>query len=296
MAADAGLPERDAGLLLDRDTSFPVDRQRQIVVLLREKGRLDVGGAAQYFNVTPETIRRDLINLEREGFIHRVHGGAILRSPDDATLPPLPLRTSIYATEKDAIARQALSHLPQRGAVLLDAGSTVGRLAEVFPTGNKVLVVTNSLPTAIVLAAKPGLTVHTLGGRVGPITLDEVGTAALTALSEMSVDVAFIGADGVSAGHGISTPEHAQSSTKRAMIRAAKKSIVLADSSKLGIDYFSRVATLREVDLLITDDNADPDLVEQLRATGLNIEVASRNPHQSLASRWGGVSGDTESG
>lgn len=247
-----------------------VGRHREIVAMLHENGRIDVATVAQRFNITLETVRRDLVSLEHDGLVLRVHGGAVLGERGLR----LPHRVSVRSAEKDAISRAAMAHIPTSGAILLDAGSTVGRLAEVWPGGLPILVVTNALPAAITLVSKPDIVVHTLGGRVGPRTLDEVGTAALQALAQISVDVAFIGADGMSVSHGFSTSDHAQSSTKRAMIGAAKKSVVLADSSKIGMDFFARVATLREVDLVITDDGAPADAVEQFRAAGIDVEIA----------------------
>jgi DeoR family fructose operon transcriptional repressor len=246
------------------------------VKLLQQSGRIDAGSVAERFGITLETVRRDLIALESDGVVLRVHGGAVLAERRMS----LPGRVAMNADHKNAIAHAAMAYIPRVGAILLDAGSTVGRLAEVWPGGDPLIVVTNALPAAMTLVTKPSVVVHTLGGRVGPVTLDEVGTAALQALSQVSVDVAFIGADGMSLSHGFSSPDHAQSATKRAMIDAAKRSIVLADSSKFGVDYFSRIATLREADLLITDEGADPAFVDEFRAAGLDVLIAPPVPHE----------------
>jgi DeoR family transcriptional regulator, fructose operon transcriptional repressor len=265
-------PSDEVGVRTHR-TLFGPERRRRLMDLLSERGSTDVASLAQRFEVTQETIRRDLTVLEQQGLLHRVHGGAIL-APNGHAIPVLSIRRTLMADEKEAVARAALAHIPTDGAIFIDAGSTTQRFAELFRGGRPISVLTNGLPIAITLAGRPGLSVHTVGGRVRPETLAEVDAIALRTLSEVSVDVAFIATSGVSVGHGFSTNDSAEAAAKRAMIHAAKRVIVLTDHSKLAVDHFARFAELREIDLLITDAGADPEVVRALEVGGLKVELA----------------------
>jgi DeoR family fructose operon transcriptional repressor len=243
------------------------------VELIREQAATNVVSLAALFGVTPETIRRDLTELEQQGVLQRVHGGAIL-TEFGHVVPALAVRRTIMAAEKESIARAALRYVPTDGAIIVDAGSTTAQLAELFRGGPPLSVLTNALPIAMALAGKPGLVVHTVGGRIRPSSLAEVDAVALHTLAEVSVDVAFMATSGVSEGHGFSTPDPAEAAVKRAMIKAAKRVIVLSDHSKIDRDHFARFADLAHVHLLITDAGADPAAVRRLESLGLAVEIA----------------------
>jgi DeoR family fructose operon transcriptional repressor len=101
-----------------------------------------------------------------------------------------------------------------------------------------------------------------------------VGEATVRALGDLRLDVVFLGTNGISPGHGFSTPDEAEAATKRAMVRAAQRVIVLADSSKLGREHLVRFATVEDVDVLVTDDEADPGVVAELEGLGIEVVVA----------------------
>ena len=103
---------------------------------------------------------------------------------------------------------------------------------------------TNSVPLAARLSAAPGVTLHLLGGRVRGITQSAVGETTVRALDELRVDVAFLGTNGITAGHGFTTPDEAEAAVKRAMVRAGQRVVVLADSSKLGREHLVRFAAV----------------------------------------------------
>src|SRR5919197_5112898 len=138
---------------------YAEERQQAIVARARTDGRVDVGSLAAELDVTTETVRRDLTTLERQGLLRRVHGGAI---PVERLgfEPGLADRDAAMAAEKDRIARAALAELPAEGAILLDAGTTTARLAEILPSTAELTVVTNALPIASLLAPRRNLTVH----------------------------------------------------------------------------------------------------------------------------------------
>jgi DeoR family fructose operon transcriptional repressor len=234
---------------------------------------VEVAALAEELGVTTETVRRDLTTLERHALLRRVHGGAI---PIERLgfEPALAARDSVLTAEKERIARLALAELPDEGTILLDAGTTTARLADALPPDRELVVLTNSLPIAMSLSVRPNLTVLMLGGRVRGRTQAAVDAWALQALADSYVDVAFIGTNGISLERGLTTPDTTESAVKRAMIRAARRSVVLADHTKVGQDHLSRFATLDEIDTIITDAAVDGQVADELRAQGPRVLLA----------------------
>jgi DeoR family transcriptional regulator, fructose operon transcriptional repressor len=254
---------------------YAEERQHAIATLVTERGRLAVTAVAEEFGVTTETVRRDLSILERAGMVRRVHGGAVPAGALTLVETGLGERHGTRTEAKRAIAAAAISLLPAAdGSVLLDGGSTTAALADVLPTDRRLYVATNSVPIAARLSASPAVTLHVLGGRVRGITQTAVGDATVRALRDLRLDVVFLGTNGISPGHGFSTPDEAEAATKRAMVRAAQRVIVLADSSKLGREHLVRFATVEDVDVLVTDDEADPGVVAELEGLGIEVVVA----------------------
>ena len=198
---------------------YAEERQNVIVEVARSDGRVDNMELARRFGVTPETVRRDLGALERHGVLHRVRGGAIPveRLGFQAAVAA---RSLVHQDEKERIARLALQEVPPEGAILLDAATTTAQLAQRLPVGRELTVVTNSLLTGLALAGRSGLTVLTLGGRVRGRTFAGVDAWALHVLGQIVVDVAFIGANGISLERGLTTLDPAEAAVKRMMSRA----------------------------------------------------------------------------
>ena len=246
------------------------DRHEQIVELVRADGRVDVTTLASRFEVTSETIRRDLTALERRGLVRRVHGGAI---PIERLgfEPPLATRDTVMTAEKDRIAKAALDEVPDEGAILLDAGSTTSRFADILPADRELTVVTHALNIAVALARRPNLTVLTLGGRVRGRTLAAVDVWSVNALADIFVDVAFMATNGISVERGLTTPDPTEAAVKRAMCASARRVVLLADHTKVGNDHLVRFAGIEEVDTFITDGGLDPELAAELEATDLRV-------------------------
>lgn len=261
---------------------YAPERQAFLVEWARERGRVDVAGVAAELDVTPETVRRDLTALEAHGLLRRVHGGAI---PIERLgfEPGVAVRAATCAVEKERIAMAALAELPREGTVLVDAGTTTARLADLIPVDRRLTVVTNALPIAMVLAARPSLTVLLLGGRVRGRTLAAVDTWAVRSLEQTYVDVAFVGTNGISPRRGLTTADPAEAAVKARMIASARRTIVLADHTKVGNDHFARFGELADIDIFITDDGLAPGPAEELAAAGLRVVRA--RPGRSLRDR-----------
>jgi DeoR family fructose operon transcriptional repressor len=254
---------------------YPEERQHAIAALVADRGRVSVAAVAEQFGVTTETVRRDLALLERAGMLRRVHGGAVPAGALTLVEHGLGERHGTRSEHKHKIAAAALDLLPgMDGSLILDGGSTTAALAEILPAERRLYVATNSVPIATRLSALPAVALHVLGGRVRGITQTAVGDSTVRALADLRVDVLFLGTNGISTGHGFSTPDEAEAATKRAMVRAAQRVVVLADSSKLGREHLVRFAAVDDVDVLVTDTDADPQAVEELEAAGLEVVLA----------------------
>jgi DeoR family transcriptional regulator, fructose operon transcriptional repressor len=249
---------------------YAEERQAEIVQLARAQGRVDVTGLAEPFAVTAETIRRDLTTLERAGLLRRVHGGAI---PVERIgfEPALAARDAVLTSEKERIAKVALAEVPEDGAIILDAGTTTARLAQALPVDRELTVVVNSPAIAAILGPRPNLNVLVLGGRVRGKTLATVDDWALRPLADLYVDVAFMGTNGCSVERGLTTPDPAEAAVKRAMMHAARRSVLLADHTKIGNDYLARFGSLADLDLLISDTGLNDDLVLDVEAEGIRV-------------------------
>lgn len=256
-------------------TMYAEERQDAMARRISRDGRISVAVLAGEFDVTTETVRRDLNALERQGLVRRVHGGAVPANALQAVEPGVADRTRTRAAEKESIARRALRYLPATGStVLLDAGTTTAALAAALPTDHRLTVITHSVPIAARLAGHPQVDLHLLPGRVRATTLAAVGPDTVAALGTLRVDVAFVGANGVSVAHGLSTPDADEAHVKSAITRAARSVVVLADASKIGEEHTRRFAAVGEVDALVTCDGADPEELAALRDAGWEVEVA----------------------
>ncbi len=272
----AGGPDPEAGQSL-----FAPERRLAISQQAVIQGRVSVAELAARFAVAPETIRRDLDVLERQGRIQRVHGGAIPpigRSGREAAVDD---RRATRIEAKTAIARAAMSHLPPaHGSILLDGGSTTGQLAAAMAAAARedaldpVTVVTNFPAAGVELSQAEAADVLLLGGRLRRVTETVVGAQTNAALGSISADVAFLGANGISAALGLTTPDAEEAAAKRLIAARSQRVIALADSSKFGLEHLCTFAELAWVDVLITDAAPPPPLAEAMDRAEIEVVIA----------------------
>lgn len=258
---------------------YPEERQQAIAAQVLTRGRASVAELAQAYDVTTETVRRDLAVLDKAGVLRRVHGGAVPVRALHLVESSVDERQSTRSGHKQAIARAAAEFIPQSGAtILFDAGTTTARLAACVPADRDLMAVTNSVPIAARLAGIESVSLQLLGGRVRGLTQAAVGDQAISALGSLRVDIAFIGANGISVRHGLSTPDPDEAAVKRAMVACANFVVVLADSSKIGQEEFVSFAGLDQVDVLVTDSEISAEDLAQLSDAGVEVVVAEPNP------------------
>src|SRR5947208_11156792 len=204
------------------------DRQHGIYMLAQRQGSVDVADLARRFDVTTETIRRDLSDMQGRQLLRRVHGGAVPVERMNHE-PMVEARDTVNAEEKLRIATKAIDEVPERGSVIIDSGSTTHRLAMVFPIERDVHVVTNSLNTALTLSRRGIRDLTVLGGAVRTKRLAMVDETTRSELEDMAVDVLFMSCDGLSFQHGLTTPYREEHTLKRAMIKRAHRVVALVD-------------------------------------------------------------------
>lgn len=261
---------------------FAEERQLLIAALVTDRGRVTVADLAARFNITPETVRRDLDTLETARQLRRVHGGAVALDRLSMSEPSLEERQTQHFDEKSRIAAAALAMIPASptGSVFLDAGTTTERLADGLAAwtpqapGDQLLVITNAVPIAFKLSANDEIQLHILGGRVRGLTRAVVGADTTEQLDALRPDIAFVGTNGVDADFGLSTPDTAEAAVKKAIVRSARRIVALADSSKLGEKTLVRFAALGDIDTLITDAPPSAELAAALAAADVEVVIA----------------------
>ncbi|MGW0432228.1 DeoR/GlpR family DNA-binding transcription regulator [Micromonospora sp. NPDC003197] len=227
-------------------------RQHRILALARRQGEVSVAKLAVELVVSPETIRRDLRQLEQHGLVRRTHGGA--HPVETAQFETsLAARTSRQVPEKRRIAAAAVGLLGDAETIFIDEGFTPQLIAEALPIDRSLTVVTASLNTAAALSASTAATVLLLGGRVRGHTLAAVGHWTTQMLDGFVVDLAFIGANGISREHGLTTPDPAVADVKAQAMRVSRRKVFVGVHTKFGVSSFCRFADVADVETIVTD-------------------------------------------
>ncbi|TVY02235.1 DeoR/GlpR family DNA-binding transcription regulator [Cohnella terricola] len=247
------------------------ERYEKIVSLVNERGSIRVSELSELCQVTEETIRRDLDRLERAGRLRRSHGGAV-NVKDSALQPEIPyaVREITNADEKKRIALEAIKRIEPKDRILLDASSTAWYMASDVPDIT-LTVLTNSIKVATELSIKEKIEVISTGGILAQRSLSFVGPLAERSLDAYHVDKVFLSCKGVHLERGISESNELQARIKQRMIGMADEVILLADSSKIGVQAFTHVADLSEVDTLITDKRMPQETIERLEDKGITV-------------------------
>lgn len=239
---------------MGKKTALTMERRNKLAQLLVSEGSAKVGDLAGLFGVSTETIRKDLLWLEREGYVKKSHGGAM--AAGQLLERPLAARAAENVEAKGKIALAALALLPGKGTLVLDAGSTTHAIAKQLALRSGFTVFTNS---AAILATLSGSrnTVYALGGEMRGSSMALVGMWALRALAEVRADLAFLGTDGFCGRGGPCTASYAEADVKRAMITGSTRAVLVCDSRKFRTDAMVQFCEWGQVDCLVTDDGAD---------------------------------------
>lgn len=251
------------------------ERETEIVRLLSQSrsGVLRVSELSQVLGVSQMTVRRDLEELEVQGLVQRIHGGAMHLS--DALLfeRSFAERGRESQPEKVAVGRAAARLVRDGQVIILDAGTTTLEVAKHL-TAREVTAVTNALPVATALAARPEVSPILLGGQVKGPELCTVGPMVTESLARMSADILFLSTAGFSLERGLAEPDLREAEVKRAMMKAARHVCLVADSSKFGAIYFAQTAPLDAIQSLVTDEGLPESGRQALKEAGVEVILA----------------------
>ena len=251
---------------------FAEERKQRIIKLLNENTKLIVPDLCEYFGVSPATIRNDLRELENSGLLKRTHGGAILNTKMGYELNSYQKEVKNLEA-KQAIARFAINLVEDGDTIAIDTGTTTLEFAKLLGSKKGITAVVNDIEIARKLEENSDVCVILAGGILRRNFHCTIGPIAQRALDGLSVDKAFMGANGVSIKRGLTTPDLNQAEIKKAMMDIASEVIVLCDSSKIGSVTFAQIAPLERVDRLITDHGADENEIQQFKDIGVQVDI-----------------------
>lgn len=248
------------------------ERHSRILSLLQQNGSISVTQLSELFKVSEVTIRKDLSYLEQQKKLYRTHGSAILISPyiSDRHLSE---KEKKNVAEKRAIGAAAAALISQDDSIIIASGTTMAFFArEIVPAGH-LTVITAAVPVTQILSQSAGIDVIQLGGIARSSSVSVVGPFAERMLGNFNCSKLFVGVDGIDIDFGLTTTNMLEASLNGAMINAAQKVIVLADSSKFGRRGLSKICDLEAVDRIITDTGIQPLYYERLRERGIEVTV-----------------------
>ena len=243
------------------------ERHSRILSLLQQNGSISVTQLSELFKVSEVTIRKDLSYLEQQKKLYRTHGSAILISPY------INEKEKKNVAEKRAIGAAAAALVSQDDSIIIASGTTMAFLArEIKPVG-RLTVITAAVPVTQILSQHADVDVIQLGGITRSSSVSVVGPFAESMLRNFNCSKLFVGVDGIDTEFGLTTTNMLEASLNGAMINAAQKVVVLADSSKFGRRGFSKICDLEAVDRIITDSGVQPLYLERLRERGIEVTV-----------------------
>jgi DeoR/GlpR family transcriptional regulator of sugar metabolism len=253
------------------------ERRSQIAQMVREQGKVLVSDLVRKYNLTETSIRRDLILLENERRIKRIHGGAV-SIPGNFRTDTFAEKEKLQIRAKDSIGEVAAKMVNQGDVILLASGTTTLQIIRHIQPGlrmnNLITLVTTSLPIANEILTWPSPNLTILGGIYLPDYQATVGPQTINLLNDITADIAFLGADGLTMEGVATTANVLIAETDRKMVERARKTVLVVDSSKIGQAGFVPIRPISSFNVLITDKNAPHEFVDSARQMGVEVIVA----------------------
>ncbi|WP_341302111.1 DeoR/GlpR family DNA-binding transcription regulator [Lysinibacillus sp. FSL H8-0500] len=248
---------------------LPQDRHREIMKQLYEFQTVKISSLSKMLNVTRETVRKDLYDMEEKGLVRKVHGGAVLNKANlEINYAD---RKSANEAEKRSIAKRASDFVENGDTLYVDYGTTALLFIREILNKRNLTIVTNSLPIANEIIDFSDFEVIIIGGQVRKNEKSLFGPLAYRGIEKIYVDKGFFGVSGVDIQAGFTNIHMGESEVSRLMIQHSKKNIVMADSSKFNIVSMNQIASIEQVDVLVTDEKANKALLKQIIEK--NVEV-----------------------
>ncbi len=257
----------------NKEVLFAEERQSRILKLLKKEHKVLVPQLCELYGVSPATIRNDLNDMESRGLLKRTHGGAILNTKMGFE-QNVEQKLTRNSREKEAIAKIAAEYVEDGDAIAIDTGTTTLAFARCLTEKKNLTVITNDLNIAAFLDAETDATVILLGGMLRKKHHCTLGSMTLSCIQGLRVDKCFMATNGLTAQHGLSTPDLNHAEVKRCLATCGAQIIVLCDSEKIGQDVFVNVLPAEQADILITDSGADQAELERFEQLGVEVRTA----------------------
>jgi DeoR/GlpR family transcriptional regulator of sugar metabolism len=255
------------------DQAIPPERRRdQILAYMSTRDRSSVGELSQVLGVSEVTVRKDLDQLEVQGLLTRVHGGAVVSGRGRLEMF-FAAREQEHLEEKRRIANAAAALIHSGQRIFLDASTTALQVARLIKDREDLVVVTNGLYTALELNFCEGITTIVVGGTMRRRSSSLVGSLNHNTLQRLRVDSGFFGARGVTARDGLMESELDEAQMKQQLVSASGLVVGIVDSSKFGTISFSAFALPHEIGQIITDTGVTPSIVTELRERGITVTL-----------------------
>ena len=245
-----------------------IERRNEILEKLQTERRVVVSELSQFYEVSEETIRRDLEKLVNDGFAIKSYGGAVINENSNIDLP-FNVRKNRNVVGKQRMAELVAEQVKDGESVILDASSTAVYIAKALKEKKNLTIITNSVEIVMELFDTPGITVISTGGVSREGTFALVGPQTDRMLMSYHVDKALISCKGLVSGIGFMDSDELHANNKRTMLQAAREKILVADSSKFGKNAFVTVGTLQDITMLVTDEQPDEEWLKKLEESGV---------------------------
>lgn len=251
---------------------FSEERQEAILQLLKRENKLTVQRICEEFNVSPATVRNDLNDMARKDLLIRTHGGAMLRQRVGIELTNQQKQIK-NVEEKKRIAREALTMINDGDTLAIDTGTTTMIFSETLTAKKNLTILTNDLKIALMLEENTNFTVIVIGGILRKRYSCALGPMSIAGLKSFRVDKAFLGANGITADAGFTTPNIYHAEYKRTLVEISNETIVLSTGNKLGVNSFTTFAHAKDIHTIITDTSAPSSEVTALRNMDVDIRM-----------------------
>lgn len=255
---------------IEQDSMLIEERRQHILGLVQSHGRVLVNELSENLGISQITIRKDLDYLQAKGLVQRTHGGALPLSAGAMFDPSLQEKMRQHSQEKQRIANTAAKLVQEGQCVMLDSGTTTTVVAQALRRLTHLTVITNAINIAADLAGTDFEVILT-GGTLRKNSFSLVGPLAEDVLEEMHADILFLGVDGFDMEIGLTTPNVLESRVNRAMVKAAKRVVVVCDSTKFHRRSLSRIVPPSSVHCIITDKGLPETDIETLRGQGIEV-------------------------
>ena len=253
----------DGSRVVSRDTS---ERRREITTMIRARGSVQVAALSELFNVSMQTIRKDLHYLEERGVATRAYGGAISSEVVNAPVEPaIETKRASHTEAKERVGRMAAGMVRPGESIMLDSGTTTLQIARFLPDDEDLTVVTNDFDVLSVLVQKRKIKIVMLGGELRRRNMAFYGAQTVAALDDMLLDKVFLGVDGLDIERGVTTHHEPEAQLNRRMVETAREVIAVTDASKFGKICLHRIIAVGDLDALVTDSDA-PDYIDEAAA------------------------------